>query len=147
VEVADIDRLNIYWAAMLARKRAVEALRLSPAQVLVDGRRRIKGLELPQTPVVEGDRLLPSIAAASIIAKVTRDRMMEKLGEVHPGYGFEQHKGYGTLRHLTALAQLGPLVAHRHSFMPVITAERRQPDLFHVDIGYGLDETENALLK
>lgn len=135
VEVADIDRLNIYWAAMLARKRAVEALMLSPAQVLVDGRQGIKGLKLPQTPVVEGDRLLPSIAAASIIAKVTRDRMMEKLGEVHPGYGFEQHKGYGTLGHLTALAQLGPLVVHRHSFMPVIIAERRQPDLFHVDIG------------
>ena len=147
VEVAEIDRLNIYWAAMLARKRAVEALMLSPAQVLVDGRRRIKGLKLPQTPVVKGDRLRPSIAAASIIAKVTRDRMMEKLGEVHPGYGFEQHKGYGTLRHLTALAQLGPLVVHRHSFMPVITAERRQPDLFHVEISKGMDETENALLK
>jgi ribonuclease HII len=134
VEVADIDRLNIYWAAMLARKRAVEALMLSPAQVLVNGRRRIAGLKLPQTPVVEGDRLLPSIAAASIIAKVTRDRMMEKLSEVHPGYGFEQHKGYGTLRHLVALAQLGPLVVHRHSFIPVIIAERRQPDLFHVEI-------------
>jgi ribonuclease HII len=134
VEVADIDRLNIYWAAMLARKRAVEALMLSPAQVLVDGRRRIAGLKLPQTPVVDGDRLLPSIAAASIIAKVTRDRMMEQLSEVHPGYGFEQHKGYGTLRHLTALAQLGPLPVHRHSFMPVITAERRQSDLFHFEI-------------
>jgi ribonuclease HII len=72
VEVADIDRLNIYWATMLARQRAVEALMLSLAQVLVDGRRRIAGLKLPQTPVVEGDRLLPSIATASIIAKVTR---------------------------------------------------------------------------
>jgi ribonuclease HII len=71
----------------------------------------------------------------------------EELGEVHPGYGFGQHKGYGTLRHLTALAQLGPLVVHRHSFMPVITAERRQPDLFHVEISKGIDETENALLK
>src|SRR6516162_8830909 len=130
VEVADIDRLNIYWAAMLARKRAVEALRLSPAQVLVDGRRRIKGLDLPQTPVVEGDRLLPSIAAASIIAKVTRDRMMERLADLHPGYGFEQHKGYGTLRHQTALAQSGPLAIHRHSFMPVVAAERRQREFF-----------------
>jgi ribonuclease HII len=127
---------------MLARKRAVEALMLSPAQVLVDGRRRIAGRKLPQTPVVEGDRLLPSIAAASIIAKVTRDRMMEKLGEVHPDYGFEQYKGYGTLRGLLALAQLGPLVVHRHSFMPVITA-----DLFHVEICKDMDETENALLK
>lgn len=71
--------------------------------------------------------------------------MMEKLGEVHPGYGFEQHKGYGTLGHLTALAQLGPLVVHRHSFMPVIAAEGRQPDLFQ--ISKGIDETDNAPLK
>lgn len=120
---------------------------LSPAQVLVDGRRGIKGLKLPQTPVVEGDRLLPSIAAALIIAKVTRDRMMEKLGEVHPGYGFEQHKGYGTLGHLTALAQLGPLVVHRHSFMP--GDNRGTSAAGFVPRGYRLrsDETENALLK
>jgi ribonuclease HII len=135
VEVAEIDRLNIYWAAMLARQHAVEALVLSPAHVLVDGKRRIAGLKLPQTPVVEGDRLLPSIAAASIIAKVTRDRLMEGLGSVYPGYGFEQHKGYGTLRHLTALAQLGPRAVHRHSFMPVVAAQRRQLDFFLVERG------------
>jgi ribonuclease HII len=130
VEVAEIDRLSIYWAAMLARQRAVEALVLSPAHVLVDGKRRIAGVKLPQTPVVEGDRLLPSIAAASIIAKVTRDRLMAELGSVYPGYGFEQHKGYGTLRHLTALAQWGPQAVHRHSFMPVVAAQRRQRDFF-----------------
>ena len=129
-EVAEIDLLNIYWAAMLARQRAVEALRPAPAHVLVDGKRRIAGMKLPQTPVVEGDRLLPSIAAASIIAKVTRDRMMERLADLHPGYGFEQHKGYGTLRHQTALAQSGPLAIHRHSFMPVVAAERRQREFF-----------------
>ena len=97
---------------------------------LVDGKRRITGLRLPQTPIVEGDRLHPSISAASIIAKVTRDRLMEELGAVYPGYGFEHHKGYGTLAHLTALAQLGPLAIHRHSYLPVIAAEHRQPDFF-----------------
>src|SRR5262249_18735173 len=71
VEVSEIDRLNVYWAAMLARQRAVEALLLTPAHVLVDGKRRIWGLKLPQTPIVEGDRLRPSISAESIIAKVT----------------------------------------------------------------------------
>lgn len=130
VEVSEIDLLNVYWAAMLARQRAVEALALAPAHVLVDGKRRITGLSLPQTPIVEGDRLHPAISAASIIAKVTRDRIMEELGEVYPGYGFERHKGYGTLVHLTALAQLGPLPVHRHSYLPVITAEHRQPDFF-----------------
>jgi ribonuclease HII len=130
VEVAEIDRLNVYWAAMLARQRAVEALTLTPVHVLVDGKRRIMGLNLPQTPIVEGDRLHPSISAASIIAKVTCDRLMEELGAVHPGYGFERHKGYGTPEHLTALAQLGPLPIHRRSYLPVIAAERRQPELF-----------------
>jgi ribonuclease HII len=130
VEVAEIDLLNIYWAAMLARQRAVEALKPAPGHVLVDGKRRITGMKLPQTPVVEGDRLLPSIAAASIIAKVTRDRMMERLADLYPGYSFEQHKGYGTLRHLTALAQSGPLAVHRRSFMPVVAAERRQREFF-----------------
>ena len=130
MEVAEIDRLNVYWAAMLARQRAVEALTLTPVHVLVDGKRRIMGLNLPQTPIVEGDRLHPSISAASIIAKVTCDRLMEELGAVHPGYGFERHKGYGTPEHLTALTQLGPLPIHRRSYLPVITAEHRQPDLF-----------------
>jgi ribonuclease HII len=128
--VSEIDLLNVYWAAMLARQRAVDALKLTPAHVLVDGRRRITGVRLPQTPVIEGDRLLPSVAAASIIAKVTRDHLMEELGSVYPGYGFEQHKGYGTLRHLAALTQLGPLGVHRHSFMPVVASEHRQPELF-----------------
>jgi ribonuclease HII len=130
VEVAEIDRLNVYWAAMLARQRAVEALTLTPVHVLVDGKRRIMGLKLPQTPIVEGDRLHPSISAASIIAKVTCDRLMEELGAVHPGYGFERHKGYGTPEHLTALTQLGPLPIHRRSYLPVIAAEHRQPELF-----------------
>jgi ribonuclease HII len=130
VEVAEIDQLNVYWAAMLARRRAVEALPLTPVHVLVDGKRRITGLKLPQTPIIEGDRLHPSISAASIIAKVTCDRLMEELGAAHPGYGFERHKGYGTPEHLTALTQLGPLPIHRRSYLPVIAAEHRQPDFF-----------------
>jgi ribonuclease HII len=130
VEVAEIDRLNVYWAAMLARQRAVEALMLTPVHVLIDSKRRITGLKLPQTPMVESNRPHPSIAAASIIAKVTRDRLMEELGALYPGYGFERHKGYGTPAHLTALAQWGPLPIHRHSYLPVIVAERRQLDFF-----------------
>ena len=130
VEVAEIDRLNVYWAAMLARRRAVEALPLTPVHVLVDGKRRITGLKLPQTPIVEGDRLHPSISAASIIAKVTCDRLMEELGAVHPGYGFERHKGYGTPEHLAALTRWGPLAVHRRSYLPVITAEGRQREFF-----------------
>jgi ribonuclease HII len=145
-EVSEIDLLNVYWAAMLARRRAVTALTLTPAHVLVDGKRRITGVRLPQTPVVEGDRLVPSIAAASIVAKVTRDRLMEALGSVYPGYGFEQHKGYGTLRHLTALTQLGPLAVHRRSFMPVLAAEQRQPDLFAAELRKGANATQNSLL-
>src|SRR5215472_4239096 len=130
VEVAEIDQLNVYWAAMLARRRAVEALVPAPAHVLVDGKRRISGLKLPQTPIVEGDRLHPSISAASIVAKVTRDRLMEELGTLYPGYGFERHKGYGTPEHLTALTQWGPLAVHRRSYLPVIAAEGRQREFF-----------------
>ncbi len=115
---------------MLARQHAVEALVLRPAHVLVDGKRRIPGVKLPQTPIVEGDRLHPAISAASIIAKVTRDRLMEELGALYPDYGFERHKGYGTPAHLAALTQLGPLPVHRHSYRPVITAEHRQREFF-----------------
>jgi len=141
VEVAEIDRLNVYWAAMLARRRAVEALPLTPVHVLVDGKRRIMGLNLPQTPIIEGDRLHPSISAASIIAKVICDRLMEELGATYPDYGFERHKGYGTPEHLAALAQLGPLPIHRRSYLPVIAAEHRQPDLFP------RQNTENTAVK
>lgn len=115
-----------------------------PAHVLVDGKRRIAGVKLPQTAVVEGDRLLPSIAAASVIAKVTRDRIMEELGSVYPGYGFEQYKGYGTLRHLTALAQWRPRAMHRHSFMPVLAAQRRQLDFFLVERGDNKSSTSRS---
>ena len=121
--VLEIDRLNIYWATMLASKRALSALGLSPRHVLVDGR-LIPGLELPQTRIVGGDRKSFCIAAASIIAKVTRDRMMVAYDEQYPGYGFAQHKGYCTNDHMELLRQLGPSPIHRRSFWPVAAASQ-----------------------
>lgn len=117
--VEEIDSLNILWASMLAMERAVAALPTSPAHALVDGNRCPKGLPCGSTPVIGGDALSLSIAAASIIAKVTRDRMMRNLDSDHPGYGFAGHKGYGTPAHLAALGRLGPCLIHRRSFAPI----------------------------
>ena len=123
-EVNEIDRLNIYWATMAASRRALEALTLTPGHVLVDGR-LIPQLKLPQTKIVGGDRKSFCIAAASIIAKVTRDRIMVELDAAHPGYGFAQHKGYCTNDHMQTLIKLGPSPIHRRSFMPVIASAQR----------------------
>jgi ribonuclease HII len=128
-DVEEVDRLNIYWAAMEARRRAVEALPSTPAHILVDGKRRITGCHVPQTAVVDGDALSASIAAASIVAKVTRDAIMEEYAELYPGYGFERHKGYGTADHISTLTRLGPLRLHRWSFEPVWRAGTPQPQL------------------
>jgi ribonuclease HII len=116
--VEDIDRINIYHAALLAMRRAVEGLPRKPQHVLVDAR-TIPGIEAPQNAFNKGDGLNFSIAAASIIAKTTRDAMMEALAREHPGYGFEAHKGYPTPEHREAFMALGPCKAHRMSF-PVI---------------------------
>jgi ribonuclease HII len=113
-EVEEVDRVNVYWAAMEARRRAVAVLSTVPDYVLV-GKRRIKACRLKQTPVVDGDARSMSIAAASIIAKVTRDSLMTDYGRRHPEYGFERHKGYATAAHLENLSRLGPLALHRHS--------------------------------
>src|SRR6266478_3408114 len=94
VGVEEVDRLNVYWAAMEARRRAVEVLPTIPAHVLVDGKRRIAGCRLAQTPVIHGDARSASIAAASVVAKVTRDSLMTEYGRRYPKYGFERHKGY-----------------------------------------------------
>jgi len=123
-EVNEIDRLNIYWATMAASRRALAALSLTPGHVLVDGR-LIPQLTLPQTRIVGGDRKSFCIAAASIIAKVTRDRMMVQLDAQYPGYGFAQHKGYCTNDHMQTLIKLGPSPIHRRSFMPVIATAQR----------------------
>jgi ribonuclease HII len=118
-QVEEVDRLNVYWAAMEARRRAVEALDITPSHILVDGKRRIAGCHLPQTPVIGGDALSASIAAASIVAKVLRDSLMTQYGQLHPAYGFERHKGYATADHIDALHRFGPLPVHRCSFAPV----------------------------
>lgn len=114
-----IDRLNIRGATLLAMRRAVLALAQRPAHALVDGRDVPPDLPCPATAVIGGDARSVSIAAASIVAKVVRDRMMAQLALAHPGYGFERHMGYGTAAHLDALRRLGPTIHHRRSFAPV----------------------------
>ena len=113
--VEEIDCLNIYWARMLAMIRAVEALGFEPAMVLVDGNRSPKW-ERPSVAIVAGDARCRSIAAASIVAKVTRDRIMADYAEAHPGYGWERNRGYPTPDHRRALRELGPTPLHRKSF-------------------------------
>lgn len=116
--VEEIDALNIFWARMLAMSRAVDALGLDPAMVLVDGNRCPKW-ERPSLAIVAGDTKCRSIAAASIVAKVTRDRIMADHARDHPGYGWERNKGYPTPEHVAALGRLGPTALHRRSFAPV----------------------------
>ncbi|HLL59135.1 MAG TPA: ribonuclease HII [Allosphingosinicella sp.] len=116
--VEEIDSLNIYWARMLAMTRAVEALGFDPAWVLVDGN-RCPRWERPSKAVVAGDAKCRSIAAASIVAKVTRDRIMANYAREHPGYGWETNKGYPTPQHYRALESLGVTPLHRRSFAPI----------------------------
>lgn len=119
VDVQEIDRINIYHARMIGMVRALEGLAQAPAFALIDGNRLPRLLPCPARAVVGGDALAPAISAASIIAKVTRDRMMRELDTRWPGYGFAQHKGYPTKDHVTALQRLGPCPEHRRSFAPV----------------------------
>jgi ribonuclease HII len=116
--VHEIDSLNILHASLLAMHRAVSALHIQPAFVYVDGNRLPKW-QYKAEAVVEGDNRIAGIAAASILAKVTRDRELMTLDAQYPGYGFAQHKGYATPQHLQALRDLGPTPIHRRSFMPV----------------------------
>jgi ribonuclease HII len=118
-----IDRMNIRRASLTAMARALALLRVAPELVLVDGIDCIPGVTCAQQAVVDGDARMLSIAAASVIAKVVRDRIMERLSIVYPGYGFAQHKGYGTPEHLEALARLGPCRLHRYSYAPVCVQE------------------------
>ncbi|WP_257165995.1 ribonuclease HII [Bradyrhizobium sp. SRS-191] len=134
---ARIDRDNILRASLWALSRAVRALPEAPKHVFVDGRDRID-VDCNCEAVIGGDGLVMSIAAASIVAKVTRDRLMCALAQDCPGYGFEQHKGYGVPEHLAALDRLGPSVHHRSLFAPVVAARQKhqplavrpEPDLF-----------------
>lgn len=116
--VEEIDRLNILQATMLAMQRAVQGLRLRPVKVLVDGN-RLPVLDVLSQAVVGGDALVQSISAASILAKVHRDRWCGQLDREYPQYGFAAHKGYGTAQHLTALRVHGACPEHRRSFSPV----------------------------
>ena len=113
--VAEIDAINIYQAGLLAMRRAIEALGVAPRHVLVDAR-SIPGIEATQTALSKGDGRVYSIAAASVIAKVHRDRLMAELALEHPGYGFDGHSGYATAAHRRAIRELGPCPAHRRSF-------------------------------
>ena len=119
--VQEIDELNILQATMLAMRRAVGGLRLRPAKVLVDGN-RIPVLDILAEAIVQGDVLIPSISAASILAKVQRDRWCVELDLRFPQYGFAKHKGYGTQQHMAALRALGACEQHRKSFRPVAEA-------------------------
>lgn len=116
--VEEIDHLNILQATMLAMKRAVEGLRLKPHKTLVDGN-RLPALSMLAEAIVKGDALVPAISAASILAKVYRDRWCAELDQAYPQYGFARHKGYGTAVHLAALREHGACPQHRRSFAPV----------------------------
>ena len=122
VETEEIDRINILRATHLAMRQAVAALATAPDHVLIDGL-PVRPFPIPQTALIGGDALSFSIAAASVIAKVTRDRIMVEMDRRHPGYEFAQHKGYGTALHLARLKQHGPCPIHRRSFLPIQQAE------------------------
>jgi ribonuclease HII len=119
VDVAEIDRINIFQATMLGMSRALAALAPLPEYALIDGNRLPKQLCCPARAVVGGDASEPAISAASILAKVARDRLMTALDLQYPGYGFSRHKGYPTPEHLECLGRLGPCLHHRRSFAPV----------------------------
>ncbi|PHS28395.1 MAG: ribonuclease HII [Robiginitomaculum sp.] len=123
-EPEEIDRLNILHASMVAMGRAVAALPMMPDHALIDGNRLPKDLPCTAAAIIKGDGKSVSIAAASIIAKVVRDRLMVRADELYPGYGFAAHKGYLTKVHKAALQSLGPCPLHRFSFAPVSAAVR-----------------------
>ncbi len=128
VDVETIDRINIRRASLLAMRLAVEQLALSPDYLLIDGIDTIDW-PCPQQSVIQGDAISLSIAAASVIAKVHRDRMLVEFDSQFPGYGLASHKGYGCPEHLAALARLGPTPLHRKSFSPVSQSALQFPEL------------------
>jgi len=129
--VEEIDQINIYHAGLLAMRRAIEALPRRPQHVLVDAR-TVPGVEVPQNTFNKGDGINFTIAAASIIAKTERDRMMETLDLEYPGYGFAAHKGYGTPEHRDALKRLGPSCIHRMSFPVMHELQGEYSPLFYL---------------
>src|ERR1044071_1655678 len=151
-DVAEIDRLNIYHAALLAMRRAVEALPVTPEHLLSDAR-TVPGLSIPQNAFAKGDGINFSIAAASIIAKTYRDRLMNELEQKYPGYGFPQNKGYSTPEHQNAILAIGPCPVHRMSFFFIRELCGEFSPLFYqlkeqlgvVDSKPALRDYENAL--
>ena len=127
--VEEIDRFNILQATFLAMRRAVHALSLTPDFLLIDGN-RLPATEIPAEAIIQGDALSVSIAAASILAKVTRDQLMDEYDRQWPVYGFKQHKGYGTIEHLKALRTHGPCPIHRMSFDPIKSKKTNLQDSF-----------------
>jgi len=125
-DAATIDRINIKQAARLAMKRAVEALDPRPGHLLIDA--ESIDLDIPQTPIIHGDRLSLSVAAASIVAKVTRDRLCLEWDRMYPEYGIAVHKGYATRLHRERLLLYGPSPMHRRSFLKKLFAEREKPE-------------------
>jgi ribonuclease HII len=129
---AEIDATDILAATFAAMGRAVRRLARSPSLIVVDGNRLVPqaalGRDLPQRAVVGGDALVPAVSAASILAKVFRDRLMRELDRRHPGYGLSGHKGYGTAEHLSALRRLGPSPVHRRTFRGVAVVSGREED-------------------
>ena len=127
-DATEVDSLNILQATLLAMRRAILGLRLQPAIVEIDGNRlpdlEFNGQKIAGNAVVGGDRLIPAISAASIIAKVRRDRMMLEFDQIYPSYGFRRHKGYGTAEHRDCLDRFGPCPQHRRSFRPLALAGR-----------------------
>ena len=126
VSVAEIDELNILQATMLAMKRAIAGLRLKPGKALIDGN-RLPVLDILAEAIIKGDDKVPSISAASILAKVERDLWCKSIDSSFPEYGFAKHKGYGTAQHLNALSAYGPSILHRMSFAPVIQSLQKKP--------------------
>ncbi|HUH55435.1 MAG TPA: ribonuclease HII [Rhodanobacter sp.] len=119
IEVEEIDRLNIFHATMAGMSRAVAGLSVVAQEAFIDGNQLPRDLPCPGRAIIGGDARVPAISAASILAKVSRDRLMVAMEDEYPGYGFATHKGYGTPLHLASLQQLGPCRQHRRSFAPV----------------------------
>ena len=115
----EIDRYNILKASLMAMRKAILGLEKKPEFVLVDGNQNVPNLDIPQIAVVSGDAICKSVSAASIIAKVTRDRIMDKFQEMYPQYSFSEHRGYPTPKHLEELKRFGPTEIHRKSYRPV----------------------------
>ncbi len=129
VDAETIDKINILQATFLAMRKALEQLSVKPDLVLVDGNHKIPNIVFRQQAIVSGDAKSACIASASILAKVTRDRIMLDYAKIYPEYGFEKHKGYGTKAHLEAVKKYGPCPIHRLTFAPL---NSKQPELFKI---------------